>query len=73
MLDSAYNVFVLVCCVRFSPNVVLCIMSKHLHCGRVCLKDLIPEVLWFLANLELYQLVNYPTFLWHKIVCVVTK
>lgn len=71
MLDSLYNVFVLICCIRFSPNAVLCIMSKHLHCGRVCLKDLIPEDLLFVANLELYQ--NYPTFLWHKIACVVTK
>ncbi|MEE6527760.1 hypothetical protein FKM82_029362 [Ascaphus truei] len=47
VLDSWYEVFVLICCVWFSPNVALCIMTKHLHFGLVCPKDIVPEVLWF--------------------------
>ncbi len=32
---------------RFSPNVPLCIMVKHLHFGLICSKDIVLEVLWF--------------------------
>jgi len=31
----------------FCPNVALCIMAKHLYFCLVCLKNIIPEVLWF--------------------------
>lgn len=49
---------------------IMCLCWYVVLCGCISLKDLIPEDL-FVANLELYQ--NYPTFLWHKIACVVTK
>lgn len=32
--------------VWFSPNVPLCIM-EHLHLGLICLKEIVPEVLWY--------------------------
>ncbi len=32
---------------RFSPNVTLCIMAKHLHFGLVCSKGIVLEVFWF--------------------------
>ncbi|MEE6509716.1 hypothetical protein FKM82_027428 [Ascaphus truei] len=47
MLDSWYEVFVLICCVWFLPSVALCIVAKHLHFGLICRKDIVPEVLWF--------------------------
>ena len=47
VLDSWYEVFVLICCVWFPPNVLLCIRTKHLHFGLVCPKDIVPEVLCF--------------------------
>lgn len=40
------EVVVLICCAWFSPNVPLCIMGQRLHFGFVCLKDVLPEVLW---------------------------
>ena len=46
MFDSWYEAFVLICCVWFSPNVLLCVMTKHLHFGLVSPKDIVPEVLW---------------------------
>lgn len=35
------------CCIRFSPNVVLHIIVKIRHFGLVCTKDIVAEVLWF--------------------------
>jgi len=45
VLDSRYEVFALICCVWFSPNVLLCITTKHLHFGLICPKDIVPKVL----------------------------
>ena len=42
MFDSWYEVLVLICCVWVPPNVLLCVMTKHLHFGLI-----VPEVLWF--------------------------
>ncbi len=33
--------------VRFSPNVLLCIMAKHLHFGLICSKVIVLENVWF--------------------------
>ena len=38
---------VLICCVCFLPNVVLCIIEKLFHSGLVPPKDIVPDVLWF--------------------------
>ena len=46
-LHHRNEVFVLICCVCFSPNVLLCITTKHLHFGLVCPKDIVPKVLLF--------------------------
>ena len=45
VLDSWYEVFVLLCYVWFSPNVLLCIMTKHLYFGLICPNVIVPEVL----------------------------
>jgi len=34
--------------------VLLCIMTKHLHFGLVCPKDIVPEVLCF-VQMQLYK------------------
>lgn len=41
MLDSYYNLFVLIYCVWL----MLSIMAKHLHIGIFCPNDIDPEVL----------------------------
>ncbi len=41
------EVFVLTCSLGFSSNVALCIMTKHLHLGLICSKEIVLEVLWF--------------------------
>lgn len=42
VLDSCYEVFVLMCCILLSLNMVLCIMTKDLHFGIVCPKGTAP-------------------------------
>lgn len=46
-VDGWYEVFVLRCYDWFSPNMMQCIMGKHLHFGLVCPKDIVPGVLLF--------------------------
>jgi len=43
VLDSYYVEFVVVCCVWFSPNLVLRIITKHLHFGLI----MVMYWLWF--------------------------
>ncbi len=47
MCDVCYDMFVLMCSLRFSPNMALCLMAKHHHFGLICSKDIVLEVLWF--------------------------
>ncbi len=47
MCDVCYDMFVLMCSLRFSPNTALCFMAKHHHFGLICSKDIVLEVLWF--------------------------
>ena len=42
--DCLYKVCVLICCVWFSPDVLLFIKAKHLRLGLLCLKALVPEM-----------------------------
>ena len=44
--DSWCEVFVLIYCIWFSANVMLCIMTKHLHFCLVCLKDIVWQDFW---------------------------
>ncbi len=47
MCDLCYEMFELICSLRFSPNMALSLMVKHLHFGLICSKDIVLEVLWF--------------------------
>ena len=38
------TVDVLICCVWFSPNVLLCIMTKRLHFDFICPKDIVTRL-----------------------------
>lgn len=45
-VSMSISVFVLIYCVWFSSNMVLCIIGKYLHFGIACLV-VVPKVLWF--------------------------
>ena len=52
VLDSWYEVFVLIYCRWFSSNMLLCIMDKYIQFVPVCPNNVYPEVLW-LVQMEL--------------------
>lgn len=52
--DSWCEAFLLICRVWFLPEMVLCIMAKHLHTGLVCPEDIVPLVLGFFL-IQLYK------------------
>lgn len=55
VVGSWYELFVLIFCMFFSPNLELCIKAEHLHfVCHVCLKDIFPEVSWF-VQMQLYK------------------
>lgn len=45
MIDSLYDVFVAICFVWFSPNMLLCLNTTHLHRGLISPK--VKQTLWF--------------------------
>lgn len=57
MLGSWYEVFLPICCVWVSPDMVLCIMIKDLHFDVVCPKDIIPKVVQFCLGVNFQILV----------------
>lgn len=54
VIDSRYEVFVLICCVWLSPNIELWIIIKHFHFDLICLKDNVSDVLWFI-QMQFYK------------------
>lgn len=50
MCDNWYEVFLLTCCVCFSPGVALCIFTKHLHFGLIFPGNIVPDVLQFVQT-----------------------
>lgn len=46
VFHSSQELFVMLYCVSFLPNMSLWIMAKHLHFGLFCLDDIFPKDLW---------------------------
>ena len=62
MLDSWYEVIVLMCCTWFSPNMELSIMARRLHFVLVCPENIVPEVLYVCSETTWQTLTILPCF-----------
>lgn len=72
VLDNRYELFVLICCVLISPDIVLSIMVKHLYFILICPKDIVPEI-WLFVQIWFYKpVLCWDVLFWEKRLLFVT-